>query len=155
MNKKKKKAIDQLYAAAVGTTTEKPIESLGELSKALSAAPDRVTQRRLVKDFVSRHKELHSLLASDPDFAINEAELALLELALGAETVTEEVVTDSRGRKTTRKRVTRGAPDLGALMRWLTTKDPENWAPNPQAEPELEDTEELEEDIYGDTSKKP
>ena len=153
MNDKKRNAIDRLYEAAMESKQDKPIESLGELSKALSIETDKATQKRMVKDFVLSHKELHKLLAGDPDFAVNEAELALLELALGAEVVTEEVVTDSRGRKTTRKRVTRGAPNLGALMRWLQTKDPENWAPNPQAEPELEDTEELEEDIYGKKKK--
>ena len=68
--------------------------------------------------------------------------------------MTEEERTDSRGRKSYRRTIHKNAPNLNALMEWLRNKDPENWSPNPQAEPELEDTEELEEEIYGAGKKK-
>ncbi len=154
MNPRKKKAVELLSAAVGGTEKEKntSVRSLGELSKALSVTDDKTERKRLVKDFVESHKEFKKLLGNT-DFVNSEAERALIELAFGAESVTEEERTDSRGRKTFRRTVHRNAPNLNALMEWLRNKDPENWSPNPQSEPELEDTEELEEEIYGDGKK--
>lgn len=150
MNPKKKKAVE-LLSDAVGNVNKKQneIQSLGDLSKALSRTQNRLEQKQLVKDYISKHKEFHRLLENDPEFVNSEAERALIELAFGAESVTEEERTDSRGRKSFRRTVHRNAPNLNALLEWLRNKDPENWSPNPQAEPELEDTEELEAEIYG------
>ncbi|WP_303820952.1 hypothetical protein [Ruminococcus flavefaciens] len=152
MNPKKKKAVELLHEAvssARDDKQDKDIQSLGDLSKALSAANDMTEQKKLVKDFVDNHKEFHKFLEENPDFVNSEAERALLETAFGAESVTEEERTDSRGRKSYKRTVHRNAPNLNALLEWLRNKDPENWSPNPQAEPELEDTSELEEEIYG------
>ena len=154
MNPKKKKAIQLLSEAAESANNkdENPttdIQSLGDLSKALSVTNDKSEQRRIIKEFMTRNKEFHKLLEKEPDFINSEAERVLLEVAFGAETVSEETKIDSRGRKTYKRKVSRSAPNLQALLEWLRNKDPENWSPNPQAEPELEDTEELEEDIYG------
>lgn len=151
MDPKRKKAVERL-SEAVNGVQEKPqtnIQSLGDLSKALSVAKDKTEQKKLVKSFVNDHTEFHRFLEENPDFVTSEAERALLETAFGAESVTEEERIDCRGRKSYRRTVRRNAPDLRALMEWLRNKDPENWSPNPQAEPELEDTEELEEEIYG------
>lgn len=41
------------------------------------------------------------------------------------------------------------APNPSAALSYLQNKDKENWSPNPKADPELEDTSEIEEDIYG------
>ena len=154
MNPKKKKAVELLSEAVGNAVNENntSVRSLGELSKALSVIDDKTERKRLVKDFVESHKEFKKLLGNT-DFVNSEAERALIELAVGAESVTEEERTDSRGRKTYRKTVRRNAPNLNALMEWLRNKDPENWSPNPQAEPELEDTGELEEEIYGEGKK--
>jgi len=151
MNPKKRRAVELLSVAvgSVGKNDTPDIKSLGDLSKALSVTSDPKEQRKLIKDFMAGHREFHKLLESDPEFVNSEAERALIELAFGAESITEEERTDSRGRKSYRRTVHRNAPNLSALMEWLRNKDPENWSPNPQAEPELEDTEELEEDIYG------
>ena len=155
MNPKKKKAVELLSEAVGNAVNENntSVRSLGELSKAISVTDDKTEQKRLVKDFVSRHREFHKLLEKDTEFVNSEAERALIELAFGAESVTEEERTDSRGRKSYRRTVHRNAPNLNALMEWLRNKDSENWSPNPQSEPELEDTEELEEEIYGEGKK--
>lgn len=155
MNPKKRKAVELLSAAVRENENEAhtSVKSLGELSKALSVTGDKAEQKRLVRDFMSKHKEFHKLLDNDTEFVNSEAERALIELAFGAESVTEEERTDNRGRKSYRRTVHRNAPNLNALMEWLRNKDPENWSPNPQAEPELEDTGELEEEIYGEGKK--
>lgn len=152
MNPKRKQAIELLDQAVQSVSDIKirsDIQSLGDLSKALSVTKEKSEQRRLVKEFTTSHKEFHKLLGNDPDFVNSEAERALIELAFGAESVTEEERTDSRGRKSYRRTVHRNAPNLTALLEWLRNKDPENWSPDPQAEPELEDTSELEDEIYG------
>ena len=155
MNPKKRKAVELLSTAVRESEndTDNSVKSLGELSKALSVTHDKSERKRLVKEFAESHKEFRNLL-NDTDFVNSEAERALIELAFGAESVTEEERTDSRGRKSYRRTIHKNAPNLNALMEWLRNKDPENWSPNPQAEPELEDTEELEEEIYGAGKKK-
>ena len=151
MNPKKKKAVELLSKAVSSVNEDKhsDIKSLGDLSKALSVAANKKEQQELVKRFVTDHKEFHRFLKENPDFVNGEAERALLETAFGAQSVTEEERIDSKGRKSYRRTVRHGAPNLAAILEWLRNKDPENWSPNPQAEPELEDTEELEEEIYG------
>lgn len=148
MNPKKRKAVE-LLSDAVGSVNNctPEIKSLGDLSKALSAA-DNKERQRLVREFTAKNKDIHRLIENEPGFVNSEAERHLLELAFGAECVTEEERTDIRGRKSYRKTVHRNAPNLNALLEWLRNKDPENWSPNPQAEPELEDTSELEGEIY-------
>ncbi len=155
MNKKKREAIEILSTAMKDAEAENDrtdIKSLGELSGALLNAKSKGEQKKLIKDFVSSHKEIHKLL-EDTALVNSEAELALIELAFGAESVTEEERTDARGRKSYRRTVHKNAPDLRAVMEWLRNKDKENWAARPQAEPELEDTSQIEEDIYGNSDK--
>lgn len=154
MNPKKRKAVELLSAAVRENENEAhaSVKSLGELSKALSVTGDKAERKRLVKAFAESHREFDRLL-NDTDLVNSEAERALIELAFGAESVTEEERTDNRGRKTYRRTVHRNAPNLNALLEWLRNKDPENWSPNPQAEPELEDTEEMEKEIYGEGKK--
>ena len=85
MNPKKRKAVELLSAAVRESEndTDTSVKSLGELSKALSVTSDRTEQKRLVKDFISKHKEFHKLLERDTEFVNSEAERALIELAFG------------------------------------------------------------------------
>ena len=130
MNVKRKQAIDTLSAAVSNINDVKiqtDIQSLGELSEAFINTSDKAERKKLATDY----------------------KRALLAAALGGEYAEEEVRVDARGRKTIRRRVKKVAPNPSAALSYLQNKDKENWSPNPKADPELEDTSEIEEDIYG------
>lgn len=152
MNVKRKQAIDTLSAAVSNINDVKiqtDIQSLGELSKAFINTSDKAERKKLATDYKKRHKELQDFLDDNPELVNSEVERALLAAALGGEYAEEEVRVDARGRKTIRRRVKKVAPNPSAALSYLQNKDKENWSPNPKADPELEDTSEIEEDIYG------
>ena len=143
MNVKRKQAIDTLSAAVSNINDVKiqtDIQSLGELSEAFINTSDKAERKKLATDYKKRHKELQDFLDDNPELVNSE---------LGGEYAEEEVRVDARGRKTIRRRVKKVAPNPSAALSYLQNKDKENWSPNPKADPELEDTSEIEEDIYG------
>ena len=149
MNVKRKQAIDTLSAAVSNINDVKiqtDIQSLGELSEAFINTSDKAERKKLATDYKKRHKDF---LDDNPELVNSEVERALLAAALGGEYAEEEVRVDARGRKTIRRRVKKVAPNPSAALSYLQNKDKENWSPNPKADPELEDTSEIEEDIYG------
>ena len=152
MNVKRKQAIDTLSAAVSNINDVKiqtDIQSLGELSEAFINTSDKAERKKLATDYKKRHKELQNFLDDNPELVNSEVERALLAAALGGEYAEEEVRVDASGRKTIRRRVKKVAPNPSAALSYLQNKDKENWSPNPKADPELEDTSEIEEDIYG------
>jgi hypothetical protein len=152
MNPKRKQAIELLNQAVQNVSNVKiktDIQSLGELSEAFLNADSAKERKKLAADFKRSHEELHAFLAENPDLVNAEVERALLTAALGGEIVDEEVRIGANGRKSVRRVKKTVAPNVAAAAKWLENKDKENWSPNPQADPELEDTSEIEEDIYG------
>lgn len=152
MNPKRKQAIVLLNDAVKNVSDVKlrtDIRSLGELSEAFLNAESKAERKKLASDYKKRYSELQSFLDSNPEIVSAEVERALLAAALGGEYAEEEVRVDARGRKTVRRRIKKVAPNPNAALSYLQNKDKENWSPNPKAEPELEDTSELEDEIYG------
>lgn len=152
MNVKRKQAVDMLSKAITGDDNVKAktdIQSLGELSEAFLNTSDRAERKKLAAEYKKRHKEFQDFLDANPELVNSEAERALLSAALGGEYAEEEVRVDARGRRTVKRKVRKVAPNPSAALSYLQNKDKENWSPNPQADPELEDTTEIEEDIYG------
>ena len=149
MNIKRKQAIETLSAAVSSVNDVKiqtDIQSLGKLSEAFINTSDKA---ELAADYKKRHKELQDFLDANPELVNSEVERALLAAALGGEYAEEEIRVDARGRRTIRRKVRKVAPNPSAALSYLQNKDKENWSPNPKADPELEDTSEIEEDIYG------
>ncbi|WP_124100897.1 hypothetical protein [Ruminococcus sp. Marseille-P6503] len=152
MNQKRKQAIDILSNAIDNISDIKvktDIQGLGELADAFLNTNDRAERKRLTTEFKRRHEELHKFLADNPGLVNAEVERALLSAALGGEYVDEEVKISANGRRTYKRTKKRVAPNASAALSYLQNKDKENWSPNPRADPELEDTSEIEEDIYG------
>ncbi|MGN0633929.1 MAG: hypothetical protein ACI4JW_08670 [Oscillospiraceae bacterium] len=152
MNPKRKQAIELLDQAVQNVSDVKiktDIQSLGELSEAFLNTDNKAERKRLAADFKKRHEELHRFLADNPDLVNAEVERALLSAALGGEFVDEEIKIDSGGRRSVRRTKKTIAPNAAAAAKWLENKDKENWSPNPKADPELEDTSEIEEELYG------
>lgn len=152
MNPKRKQAIELLDKAIQNVSDVKiktDIQSLGELSEAFLDTSDKSERQKLAADFKQRHEELHRFLDANPELVNSEVERALLTAALGGEYSEEEIRVDARGRRTIRRRIKKVAPNPSAALSYLQNKDKENWSPNPKAEPELEDTSELEDEIYG------
>lgn len=152
MNVKRKQAVDMLSKAITDADNVKAktdIQSLGELSEAFLNTSDRAERKKLAAEYKKRHKEFQDFLDANPELVNSEAERALLSAALGGEYAEEEVRVDARGRRTVKRKVRKVAPNPSAALSYLQNKDKENWSPNPQADPELEDTTEIEEDIYG------
>lgn len=150
MNVKRKQAIELLGQAVDNIDNIKvktDIKSLGELSEAFIS--DKADRKKLADDYKKRHSELQAFLDNNPELVNAEVERALLAAALGGEYAEEEVRVDARGRRTVKRKVRKVAPNPSAALSYLQNKDKENWSPNPQADPELEDTTEIEEDIYG------
>jgi len=155
VNVKRKQAVDMLSQAVNSVDNTKlktDIQSLGELTGAFLNTSDRTERKKLAADYKKRHKELKDFLDANPDLVNSEVERALLSAALGGEYVEEEITIDSRGRRSTKRKIKKVAPNANAALSYLQNKDKENWSPNPQADPELEDTSEIEEDIYGSQS---
>lgn len=155
MNVKRKQAVDMLSQAVSGINDLKvktDIQSLGELTEAFLNTSDKSERKKLATEYKKRHTELKSFLDDNPDLVNSEVERALLSAALGGEYVEEEITIDSRGRRSTKRKIKKVAPNANAALSYLQNKDKENWSPNPQADPELEDTSEIEEDIYGSQS---
>lgn len=152
MNVKRKQAVDMLSKAITDADNVKAktdIQSLGELSEAFLNTSDKSERKKLAAEYKKRHKEFQDFLDANPELVNSEAERALLSAALGGEYAEEEIRVDARGRRTVRRKVRKVAPNPSAALSYLQNKDKENWSPNPQADPELEDTTEIEEDIYG------
>ena len=155
VNVKRKQAIDLLSQAVDGVDDLKvktDIKSLGELTEAFLNTSDKSERKKLAAEYKKRHTELKSFLDDNPELVNSEVERALLSAALGGEYVEEEITIDSRGRRSTKRKIKKVAPNVSAALSYLQNKDKENWSPNPQADPELEDTSEIEEDIYGEES---
>lgn len=152
MNPKRKQAIDLLDRAVQDVSDVKlktDIQSLGELSEAFLNTESKSERKKLAADFKKRHEELHRFLAENPGLVNAEVERALLSAALGGEVIDEEIRIASNGRRSIKRVKKTFAPNAAAAAKWLENKDKENWSPNPQAEPELEDTSDLEDEIYG------
>lgn len=152
MNPKRKQAIELLDQAVRNVSDVKiktDIQSLGELSEAFLNTDNKAERKRLAADYKKRQNELRSFLDANPELVNAEVERALLSAALGGEYSEEEVRVDSRGRRTVKRRIKKVAPNPSAALSYLQNKDKENWSPNPKADPELEDTSEIEEELYG------
>lgn len=152
MNPKRKQAIELLDQAVRNVSDVKiktDIQSLGELSEAFINTSDKAERKKLAAEYKKRHTELKSFLDVNPELVNSEVERALLSAALGGEYVEEEITIDSRGRRSTKRKIKKVAPNAKAALSYLQNKDKENWSPNPKADPELEDTSEIEEELYG------
>lgn len=152
MNPKRKQAIELLDQAVRNVSDVKiktDIQSLGELSEAFINTSDKAERKKLAAEYKKRHTELKSFLDDNPELVNSEVERALLSAALGGEYVEEEITIDSRGRRSTKRKIKKVAPNAKAALSYLQNKDKENWSLNPKADPELEDTSEIEEELYG------
>jgi hypothetical protein len=152
VNVKRKQAIDQLGKAIDSVDNLKvktDIQSLGELSEAFLNTSDKTERKKLAAEYKKRHTELQDFLNANPELVNAEVERALLSAALGGEYTDEEVRIGANGRKTYKRKTRRVAPNASAALSYLQNKDKENWSPNPKADPELEDTSEIEEELYG------
>lgn len=152
MNPKRKQAITLLDEAAKSVNDVKVktnVRSLGELTEAFINTPDKAERRKIAADYKKQHTELQNFIDANPELVNAEVERALLAAALGGEYTEEEVRVDARGRRTIKRKVKKIAPNPSAALSYLQNKDKENWSPNPKADPELEDTSEIEEELYG------
>lgn len=153
MNQKRKQAVN-LLADVVDSIDNVKIKSdvmsLEQLSEAFLNEKNPDKRRELAEDFKKQHEELHEFLSANPDLVNAEVERALLSAALGGEYIDEEIRINSNGRRTYKRTKKRIAPNASAALSYLQNKDKENWSTNPKADPELEDTSEIEEAVYGE-----
>lgn len=153
MNQKRKQAINILADVVDGIDDVKVrnnVMSLSQLSEAFLNEKNPNKRKQLADKFKKQHEELHDFLATNSELVTAEVERALLSAALGGEYVDEEVRISSNGRRTYKRTKKHIAPNANAALSYLQNKDKENWSPNPKADPELEDTSEIEEDVYGE-----
>lgn len=153
MNQKRKQAINILADVVDGIDNVKVknnVMSLKQLSEAFLNEKDPDKRKQLTDEFKKQHEELHDFLSANPDLVNAEVERALLSAALGGEYVDEEVRISSNGRRTYKRTKKHIAPNANAALSYLQNKDKENWSTNPKADPELEDTSDIEEDVYGE-----
>lgn len=153
MNQKRKQAINILTDVVDSIDNVKvksDVMSLEQLSEAFLNEEDLNKRKQLADKFKKQHEELHDFLSSNPDLVNAEVERALLSAALGGEYVDEEMRISSNGRRTYKRTKKHIAPNANAALSYLQNKDKENWSTNPKADPELEDTSDIEEDVYGE-----
>lgn len=153
MNQKRKQAINILTDVVDSIDNVKvksDVMSLEQLSEAFLNEEDLNKRKQLADKFKKQHEELHDFLSANPDLVNAEVERALLSAALGGEYVDEEMRISSNGRRTYKRTKKHIAPNANAALSYLQNKDKENWPTNPKADPELEDTSDIEEDVYGE-----
>lgn len=153
MNQKRKQAINILTDVVDSIDNVKvksDVMSLEQLSEAFLNEEDLNKRKQLADKFKKQHEELHDFLSANPDLVNAEVERALLSAALGGEYVDEEMRISSNGRRTYKRTKKHIAPNANAALSYLQNKDKENWSTNPKADPELEDTSDIEEDVYGE-----
>lgn len=154
----KKKSIAILSAAiddAEAAKSPSVALSVGELAQEYLSEPDERRRRRLIKKFVADSGNLNEFIAAHPELINSEVERALLEAAVGGEYVETETRLTANGRRSVKRTVKRAPPNPRAALAWLQNRSSERWVKNPQAEPELEDTSAIEEEIYGDKKNNP
>lgn len=153
MNQKRKQAVNLLADVVDSIDNVKvksDVMSLEQLSEAFLNEKNPEKRKQLAEDFKKQHEELHDFLNANPELVTAEVERALLSAALGGEYVDEEVRIAANGRRTYKRTKKHIAPNASAALSYLQNKDKENWSPNPKADLELEDTSEIEEDVYGE-----
>ncbi|MGN1114307.1 MAG: hypothetical protein ACI4RC_04220 [Oscillospiraceae bacterium] len=156
MNLKRKNAVNTLAGIVDSIENDKlkhDVMSLEQLSEAFLNEHDPDEQNKIAEDYKQQHEKLHKFIADNPELVNAEVERALLSAALGGEYVDEEVRINSNGKRTYKRTKKHIAPNASAALSYLQNKDKENWSPNPKADPELEDTSEIEEEVYGEKPK--
>ena len=147
-----KSSINALAAAiksAENTDNEIGGQTAADLINALLAEPDKKKRNAMMKDFSARHKDVAKFLAENADLINAEAEAALISAAVGG-THTEKEVSYKGGRKSTKEKRVKVAPNVGALQFLLKNKMPDKYSDKPVGDVEIEDVSGIEEELYGD-----
>lgn len=126
------------------------LNSLKTLTEVFLNTSDKKQRKKLADDFKARHLELAEFLKANPDLVNAEVEKSLLLAAVGGEYEETETVISSNGKRRIKKTKKQLQPNVAAASKWLNNKNPEEWSDKPQAEPEMEDTSEIDEVLYGE-----
>ena len=143
------KALAAALQSAENTDNEIGGQTAADLINALFAEPDKKKRNAMMKDFAARHKDVAKFLAENADLINAEAEAALISAAVGG-THTEKEVSYKGGRKSTKEKRVKVAPNVGALQFFLKNKMPDKYRDKPVGDVEIEDVSDSEEELYGD-----
>lgn len=146
----KKKSISALLSAT--EETERPnlkADSMKDLAEQFMNTDDKKERKKILEEFKKRRLEFADFIKNNPDVVNAEVERALLAAAVGGTYTDVEVTTDKNGHKRVKRTIRQVAPNPKASGKWLTNRDPENWSDKPMEDPELEDTSDIEEALYG------
>ena len=143
------KALAAALQSAENTDNEIGGQTAADLINALFAEPDKKKRNAMMKDFAARHKDVAKFLAENADLINAEAEAALISAAVGG-THTEKEVSYKGGRKSTKEKRVKVAPNVGALQFFLKNKMPDKYSDKPVGDVEIEDVSDIEEELYGD-----
>ncbi len=153
MNQKKKHCINtlsEIIQEVDNPSLKTRVSNLNDLKTSFLNTDSKLERNKIAKDFVKRQKELQSFINDNPELVNSQMEQAIISAAVGGEYVDEEIKISSSGRRTVKRTKKHIVPNYAAALKFLENKDKENWSPNPQADPELEDVSEIEGDIYGE-----
>lgn len=91
-----------------------------------------------LKGWRTKHPQLNSVLSTDPNVTDFQVENALLQKALGYESVEKKVEISAKGERKEVETTKQVAPDMSAIALWLKKRRPEKWgdyirdAPKPE-----------------------
>lgn len=142
-------ALDEIEAKKTGIS-QANLNGLKTLTETYLNTSDKRQRKKLTEDFKARHLELAEFLKANPDLVNAEVEKSLLLAAVGGEYEETETVISSNGKRRIKKTKKQLQPNVAAASKWLNNKNPEEWSDKPQAEPEMEDTSEIDEVLYGE-----
>lgn len=151
----KKKSIAALSTALIAAEgksygmSNSNLNGLKTLTEAYLNTPNKKQRQKLAEDFKARQLELNTFFKDNPELLNAEVEKALLMAAVGGEYEETEIRIGSGGKKSVKRVKKQIQPNVAAASKWLNNRNPEEWSDKPAADPELEDTSDIEEDIYG------
>ncbi len=128
-------------------TTES--DTVADFVRQLLAEPDKKKRKQMMKDFSARRADVAKFLAENEELINSEAEMALVNAAVGT-TVVDEDVSYKGGRRIVRKKKRRVPPNVAALNIYLKNRMPDKYSDKPQTEVEIEDLTDIERMIDGE-----
>lgn len=139
MNPVEKASINALAEAMKSAEkyTPEASETISDFVSALLAEPDKKRRKAMMKEFSSRRNDVAKFLKDNEELINAEAEMALIKSAVGG--------------KDGKKKI---PPNSNSLKFLLKNRMPDKYSDKPAPDVEIEDVSEIEEDLYGDSSKK-
>lgn len=130
-------------------TADKESDTIADFMKKLMQEPDKKVRKQMVKDFSASRSDAVKFLKDNEELINSEAEIALINAAVGS-TIVEKEISYAGGKRTVKTRKKVIPPNTNALNIYLKNKMPDKYSDKPQTEIEVENLDEIEKELYSE-----